>query len=170
MNKEDQPGEVVAVARGVLERAAPDQLPEFEVYATAWLADPRRAMRPEGGGDGPLSHGLGTELPNLAPLVLYVAHHVLDAGFEIGVGETVRRAWALARRRRERRGKAATPVETRSPQDIREKAIEAGEKFGARTQDVTLVANIIVLVLTGETSSAPVPPNPEPRSENPEES
>lgn len=176
MNEEDRRAEVVAVAKEVLERAAPDQLPEFELYAAAWLADPERAMSPEGRREAPLGAGLGTELPNLAPLALYVAHHVLDAGFEVAVGETVRRGLSVFHRRRGKsektvqEEKARIPAESGSPEEIREKAVKAGTEFGARPQDVTLVANIFVLVLTAETSSTPATQSREAQSENPEES
>jgi hypothetical protein len=171
MNQQDRRTEAVTVAREVLQRAAPDQLAEFDAYAVAWTADPKRAQRAERHGDGPLGSGLDADLPALAPLALYIVHHVLDAGVNVTFEEAIRRTWSRIRRVRKKGGHAEAPAESPDPQAIEEKALEAGKKIGAPPEDVRLVANILVFVLTAATpQELPETPTPATVELAPEES
>lgn len=165
MAEHDRREEVVAVARMVLERAAPDQSPDFDGYARAWLADPKRAMAGHGRRERPLGAGTDIDLPNLAPMILFVVHHVLDAAFVVGAEEGVRRGARAVFGRRAKKAEAAAGVEARDTEEVRERAVTAGKEFGAPAETVTLVANIVVVVVTSESSSPSAPGIPQSESE-----
>jgi hypothetical protein len=138
---------VVELAELVLQRTAPDEVPELPDVAEEYFADPQAVLAARG-SDEPL--GFGLELAMLAPIVLAIATPVV--GFLGDIAKDLMKDAAKphvneAARRLLRRPQQPPPPVTLSPQQartIRDNARSQAMTLGLSEQQAALLADAIV--------------------------
>jgi len=138
---------VVELAELVLQRTAPDEVPELPDVAEEYFADPQAVLAARR-SDEPL--GFGLELAMLAPIVLAIATPVV--GFLVDVAKDLIKDAAkphvnAAAQRLLRRPRQPPPAVTLSPQEagtIRDSARSQAVTLGLSEQQAALLADAIV--------------------------
>jgi hypothetical protein len=149
------------VARIVVERVAPAELPMFATLSDAYLADPRPPESGPGGG-GPLGFGVGDAVVLVTPVALMVANEVTQhlAG-ELARGAVARGKRAVRRLFR-LDGKPAEPEDEETPvaltaeqwAQVRQIVVETALRGGLSADAAELMGDAVL-------GAGQAPPEPE---------
>jgi hypothetical protein len=123
---------VTALGRSVVGAVSPADLPGFDLAATAYFGDPRRALA-QGGETTQGSGIIATASAVLVPVVLYVGQRVVDHLADTAARRTdgaVRRWW-----QRRRPGKPATladlpPLSEAQRQELDDLMVRCAVRYG----------------------------------------
>ncbi|SDO01914.1 hypothetical protein [Lentzea jiangxiensis] len=148
------------LARRVVRKIAPEELPSFEIVAAPYLENPKQAERRlRQAHDDPLGFGLGDIVAMATPVIALVSGSVITAVSD-SVGKAVQQGTTNAARKawRKLRGKPAEPLELPStplttPQlaEVRKIALDRALSLGMEQQKAEALADAVVaaLVLRG---------------------
>jgi hypothetical protein len=144
------------LARRVVRRIAPEELPSFDVVATPYLESPKQAERRlRQAHDDPLGFGLGDIVELATPVIALVSGSVITAVSD-SVGKTVRDGTAGAMRKawRKVRGKSAeplqlpsTPLTTAQLAEVRQIALDRALSLGMKRQKAEALADAVIASL-----------------------
>ncbi|MEV6241015.1 hypothetical protein [Lentzea sp. NPDC051838] len=144
------------LARRVVRRIAPEELPSFDIVAAPYLETPEQAERRlRRAYDDPLGFGLGDIVAMATPVVALVSGSVITAVSD-SVGKAVRDGTTNAVRRtwRKLRGKPAEPLEllatpltTSQLAEVRQIALERALSLGMKQQKAEALADAVLAAL-----------------------
>lgn len=144
------------LARRVVRKIAPEELPSFDIVAAPYLESPEQAERRlRRAYDDPLGFGLGDIVAMATPVVALVSGSVITAvsdsvgkAVRDGTTSTMRKAW------RKLRGKPAEPLElpstpltTAQLAEVRRIALERALSLGMKQQKADALADAVVAAL-----------------------
>ncbi len=144
------------LARRVVRKIAPEELPSFDLVAAPYLENPEQAERRlRRAHDDPLGFGLGDIVAMATPVVALVSGSVITAvsdsvgkAVRDGTTNAVRKAW------RKLRGKPAEPLElpstpltTTQLAEVRQIALERALSLGMKQQKAEALADALVAAL-----------------------
>lgn len=144
------------LARRVVRKIAPEELPSFEIVAAPYLENPKQAERRlRQAHDDPLGFGLGDIVAMATPVIALVSGSVITAVSD-SVGKAVQQGTTNAARKawRKLRGKPAEPLELPStplttPQlaEVRKIALDRALSLGMEQQKAEALADAVVAAL-----------------------
>ncbi|MCG8928415.1 hypothetical protein [Lentzea sp. CC55] len=144
------------LARRVVRKIAPEELPSFEIVAAPYLENPKQAERRlRQAHDDPLGFGLGDIVAMATPVIALVSGSVITAVSD-SVGKAVQQGTTNAARKawRKLRGKPAEPLELPStplttPQlaEVRKTALERALSLGMEREKAEALADAVVTAL-----------------------
>jgi hypothetical protein len=144
------------LARRVVRKIAPEELPSFDMVAAPYLENPRQAERRlRQAHDDPLGFGLGDIVAMATPVIALVSGSVITAVSD-SVGRAVRDGTANAVRKawRKVRGKPEQPLELPSTPltaaqlaEVRQIALQRALSLGMKQQQAEALADAVVAAL-----------------------
>jgi hypothetical protein len=144
------------LARRVVRKIAPEELPSFDVVAAPYLETPEPAARRlRQAHDNPLDFGLGDIVAMSTPVVTLVSGSVITAVAD-SLGETVRdgtagalrRAWRKIRREPQQPLELpATPLTREQLAEIRQVAVDRALSLGVQQQKAEALADAVITAL-----------------------
>ncbi|WP_394616198.1 hypothetical protein JNUCC0626_42025 [Lentzea sp. JNUCC 0626] len=144
------------LARHVVRKIAPEELPSFDVVAAPYLENPRQAERRlRQAHDDPIGFGLGDVVAMATPVIALVSGSVITAvsdsigtAVRDGMTSAVRKAW------RKMRGKPdeplalpSTPLTTAQLAEVRQIALERALSLGMKQQKADALADAVIAAL-----------------------
>lgn len=140
---------VVAIARGALERAAPQELPLLQLTASEYFADPRAVLR-SGSRDEPLGFGLDVSIvtPQVLALATAAAQFVLAAASSAAGDALKPRIQALVRRLLHNEHEPAPAIDRELADRLHAVTLERAAALGLEATQATVLADSIVGALT----------------------
>lgn len=144
------------LARRVVRKIAPEELPSFDIVAAPYLKNPEQAERRlRRAYDDPLGFGLGDIVAMATPVVALVSGSVITAVSDSvgkavtdGTANAVRKAW------RKLRGKPlqplelpSTPLSTTQLAEVRQIALDRALSLGMERQKAEALADAVVAAL-----------------------
>ncbi|MFD4671642.1 hypothetical protein ACFWNN_18035 [Lentzea sp. NPDC058450] len=144
------------LARRVVRKIAPEELPSFDVVAAPYLENPRQAERRlRQAYDDPIGFGLGDLVAMATPVIALVSGSVITAVSD-SIGTAVRDGATSAARKawRKVRGKPdeppalpPTPLTTAQLADVRQIALDRALSLGMKQQKADALADAVIAAL-----------------------
>lgn len=144
------------LARRIVRKIAPEELPSFDIVAAPYLERPKQAERRlRQAHDDPLGFGLGDIVAMATPVIALVSGSVITAVSD-GVGKVVRDGTTNAARKawRKFRGKPVEPLELPSTPltkaqltEVRQVALARALSLGMKQQKAEALADAVVAAL-----------------------
>lgn len=144
------------LARRVVRKIAPEELPSFDIVAAPYLESPKQAERRlRQAHDDPLGFGLGDIVAMATPVIALVSGSVITAVSD-SVGKAVRDGTANAARKawRKFRGKPveplelpSTPLTTAQLTEVRQIALARALSLGMKQQKAEALADAVVALV-----------------------
>lgn len=144
------------LARRVVRKIAPEELPSFDIVAAPYLESPEQAERRlRQAHDDPLGFGLADVVALATPVVALVSGSVITAVSD-SVGKAVRdgavgalrKAWRKLRRKPlEPLELPSTPLTTAQLAEVRQIALERALSLGMKRQKAEALADAVVAAL-----------------------
>lgn len=144
------------LARRVVRKIAPEELPSFDLVAAPYLENPRQAERRlRQAHNDPIGFGLGDAVAMATPVIALVSGSVITAvsdsigtAVRDGITSAVRKAW------RKMRGKPAeplalpaAPLTTAQLAEVRQIALERALSLGMKQQKADALADAVIAAL-----------------------
>ncbi|MDT7788391.1 MAG: hypothetical protein QOF58_6810 [Pseudonocardiales bacterium] len=144
------------LARRVVRKIAPEELPSFDVVAAPYLETPDQAERRlRRAYDDPLGFGLGDIVAMATPVIALVSGSVITAvsdsvgkAVRDGTTNAVRKAWRKVRGKPEEPLELpSTPLSTSQLAEVRQIALERALSLGMKRQKAEALADAVVAAL-----------------------
>ncbi|MFS8101070.1 hypothetical protein LFM09_28500 [Lentzea alba] len=144
------------LARRVVRKIAPEELPSFDIVAAPYLESPEPAERRlRQAHDDPLGFGLGDIIAMATPVIALVSGSVITAvsdslgkAVHDSTAGAVRKAWRKIRRKpQEPLELPSTPLTREQLAEVRQIALERALSLGMKQQKAEALADAVVAAL-----------------------